>query len=189
MDHETWMRYLIPTFQMEKLEVHEPNYDIIEVFIKYLSPREYPNILDLGAGAGIDMNLLSQKGYFVTGVGFGEKNCNYAKEKFGITIYQMDMHDLSFPDNTFDGVLSIQTFEHSLSPLIVASEISRVLRVGGRVFIDTPDPDDEAMWSSHHPSLLYPKQLERIFRIVGLETIINLSRKHRTQMIFEKVKK
>lgn len=189
MDNETWMMHLIPTLQLDKLEDHEPNYDIIEIFMKYLPPIDYPNILDLGAGAGIDMKVLSEKGYFVSGIGFGKENLEYAKNKYGIKIYEMDMHDLAFPDQTFDGIFSIQTFEHSLSPFIVASEVSRVLRVRGRVLIDTPDPDDEAMWSKHHPGLLYPKQLKLLFSLVELETVKDLSRKHRTQIIFEKVKK
>lgn len=174
------------TLQEDKLEVHEPNYEIIETFIKYLPPRTYPEILDLGAGAGIDMKVLSEKGYSVTGIGFGDENIKYAKEQFGIFILGMDMHQLRFPDHAFDGIFSIQTFEHSLSPFIVASEISRILKSGGRVLIDTPDPDDEAMWSLNHPTLLYPIQLKRLFSLVSLETVIDLSRKHRTQIIFEK---
>lgn len=186
MDSKIWKKYLKPTLQEEKLEVHEPNDEIIKVFAKFLPPNRYPNILDLGAGAGIDMKALSEKGYSVTGIGFGAQNIRYAKEKLGIKIYKMDIHQLDFPDQTFDGILSIQTFEHSLSPFIVASEIHRVLKSRGRVLIDTPDPDDEAMWNVHHPALLYPIQLKRLFSLVGLKTIVDLSRKHRTQIIFER---
>jgi len=186
MKPEIWMKYLKPTLEEDKLEIHEPNHDIIELFTKFLPPTKYPKILDLGAGAGIDMKVLSEKGYFVTGIGFGKENVEYAKEQFGINILQMDMHELIFPDQTFHGIFSIQTFEHSLSPFIVASEISRILKIGGRAFIDTPDPDDEAMWSLNHPALLYPIQLKRLFNLVNLEIVVDLSRKHRTQIIFEK---
>lgn len=187
MNPEAWMKYLKVTLQEDKVEVHEPNHEIIEVFTRFLPPAKYPKILDIGAGAGIDMKVLSEKGYSVTGIGFGKENIKYAKDQFGIKILEMDMHQLTFLDQAFHGILSIQTLEHSLSPFIVASEISRVLKFGGRAFIDTPDPDDEAMWALHHPALLYPIQLKRLFNLVNLEVIIDLSRKHRTQIIFEKV--
>lgn len=183
-----WMKYLKLTLQEDKLEVHEPNVTILETFTQYLPLIRHPHILDIGAGAGIDLKVLKDKGYDVTGIGFGEDNIRYAKEKLGIKLIQMDMHALNFKDETFDGILSIQTFEHALSPFIVASEISRVLKSGGRALIDTPDPDDEAMWSLHHPTLLYPMQLTRLFSLVNLKVITDLSRKHRTQIIFEKEK-
>lgn len=189
MKAETWMSFLKTTLQEDKVEVHAPNLDILEIFTAYLPLTEFPQILEVGAGAGIDMKILIDKGYKVKGIGFGQENIRYAKENFGIEILQMDMHELEFSDVSFDGILAIQTFEHSLSPLIVASEISRVLRVGGRALIDTPDPDDEAMWSLHHPALLYPSQLTRLFKLSGLETIKDLSRKHRTQIMFEKLKR
>jgi 2-polyprenyl-3-methyl-5-hydroxy-6-metoxy-1,4-benzoquinol methylase len=183
---ENWIKYLKVTLQENKLEVHEPNVEILYVFTEYLPSDRYHHVLDIGAGAGIDMKVLMDKGYEVTGIGFGDENIRYAREELGIEIIQMDMHALKFKDETFDGILSIQTFEHALSPFIVASEISRVLKFGGRALIDTPDPDDEAMWSLHHPALLYPKQLRRLFSLVDLQVITDLSREHRTQIIFEK---
>lgn len=185
---DNWMKYLQLTLQEDKLEVHEPNVEILETFTEYLPLDKYPHVLEIGAGAGIDMKVLMDKGYEVTGIGFGYENVRYAREELGIELIQMDMHVLNFKDETFDGILSIQTFEHSLSAFIVASEISRVLKSGGRALIDTPDPDDEAMWSLHHPTLLYPMQLRRLFSLVDLKVIIDLSRKHRTQIIFEKEK-
>ena len=185
---DNWKQYLQLTLQEDKLEVHEPNVTILEAFTEYLPLDRHPHVLEIGAGAGIDMKVLMDKGYKVTGIGFGYENKRYAREELGIDLIQMDMHVLNFKDETFDGILSIQTFEHSLSPFIVASEISRVLKPGGRALIDTPDPDDEAMWAKHHPSLLYPLQLRRLFRLFDLKVIIDLSRKHRTQIIFEKEK-
>jgi len=185
---DNWKKYLQLTLQEDKLEVHEPNVTILEAFTEYLPLDRYPHVLEIGAGAGIDMKVLMNKGYKVTGIGFGYENKRYAGNELGIELIQMDMHVLNFKDETFDGILSIQTFEHSLSPFIVASEISRVLKPGGRALIDTPDPDDEAMWSLHHPTLLYPMQLRRLFSLVNLKVIIDLSRKHRTQIIFEKEK-
>ncbi|GAH63971.1 unnamed protein product, partial [marine sediment metagenome] len=76
--------------------------------------------------------------------------------------------------------------EHALSPYIVASEMCRVLKPGGRLLLDTCDANDDAMWQPWHPSLLYPKQLIKLFDLVGFDLVKDLSRRHRTQIIFEK---
>jgi SAM-dependent methyltransferase len=55
----------------------------------------------------------------------------------------MNAEDLRFEDNTFDCVLSFNTFEHFLRPPVVLSEIHRVLKPGGSVVICF-----EGMWSS-----------------------------------------
>jgi len=186
MKYEKWLQYLDLTLQHGKLENHDPNYDILNKFMEYLPSQEYPRILEVGAGAGVDMRELIERGYDVEGIDLLPINIKYAHEHFGLEIFLMDMHDLNFPGGSFDGILTIQTFEHALSPFIVASEMHRVLRCGGRVFLDTPDADDEGMYQKWHPSVLYPNQLIHLFKSVGFELVKNLSRKHRTQIVFEK---
>lgn len=186
MKREKWLHYLDLTLQHGKLENHDPNHDILETFRTYIPSRIYPKILEIGAGAGVDMSVLIEKGYEAKGVDMLPANIDYAKEHFGLKIFKMDMHDMTFPSGSFDGILSIQTFEHALSPFIAASEMCRVLRYGGRVFLDTPDADDEGMYQKWHPSVLYPKQLIHLFKSAGFCLIENLSRKHRTQIVFEK---
>lgn len=50
-----------------------------------------------------------------------------------------DVHSLSdyFADETFDIVISTAVFEHLAMPWIVAEEISKVLKVGGHVAVET----------------------------------------------------
>jgi SAM-dependent methyltransferase len=50
-----------------------------------------------------------------------------------------DAHRLSsyFPENKFDLVFSAATFEHLAMPWVVATEINKVLKPGGVVFIET----------------------------------------------------
>lgn len=56
-----------------------------------------------------------------------------------------DAHLLSsLVDRSFDFVFSAATFEHLLMPWIVATEIGKVLRVGGAVFVQAPQ-----MWPVH----------------------------------------
>jgi len=185
VNKEKWQKYL-DIVKQEKIENHEPNYDIIKLFSRYMPPESHAKILEVAAGAGVDMTVLRKEGYNVEGIDINPENIRYAQENFGISIHHQDMHDLKFPPLSFDGILSIQTFEHSLSPFIVASEMYRVLRHRGRVFLDTCDPDDDAMWGIWHPSLLHPRQIIKLFNMLKFNLVEDLSRKHRTQIVFEK---
>ena len=70
-----------------------------------------------------------------------------------------DVHDLPFPDNSFDSILSIEVFEHLHNPNIAASELLRVLRPSGTALVSIPflfhihgDPFDYQRFS--HSGLL-----------------------------------
>jgi SAM-dependent methyltransferase len=53
-------------------------------------------------------------------------------------ILVMDMHDMRFPDDSFNVVLSSHSLEHSLDPQKVASEFIRVVRNSGIIAIEVP---------------------------------------------------
>jgi SAM-dependent methyltransferase len=48
-----------------------------------------------------------------------------------------DAHRLPFQDGVFDGVLTMNTFEHLADPVAAAAELFRVLRPGGRLVVRT----------------------------------------------------
>ena len=52
--------------------------------------------------------------------------------------YVCDLHDLPFPDGSFDAVIAVAVLEHVADPFRCASEITRVLRPGGYVYSVTP---------------------------------------------------
>jgi SAM-dependent methyltransferase/uncharacterized protein YbaR (Trm112 family) len=52
--------------------------------------------------------------------------------------YVCDLHDLPFPDGSFDAVIAVAVMEHVADPFRCASEIARVLRPGGYVYSVTP---------------------------------------------------
>lgn len=158
MKEEEWQKYLDTVISQQKIEIHEPNLDIIRLFCKYIPKPDYHRILEIAAGAGVDMKVLLERGYEVEGIDLLPENRSYAKKHFDISIHGQDMHSLKFPSSSFDGILSIQTFEHALSPFIVASEMSRVLRKGGRIFLDTSDPDDRDMWGHITPASSTPRR-------------------------------
>ena len=160
----------------------------VETFKEYAPPEKYPRILDLGAGCGAETKVLMENGYQVVGITFGADNIRYAEEKFGIHLLEMDMHNLLFPKSYFDGVFSVQSFEHAFAPWLVIIELRRVLRDGGRVFLDLPDPDDEEMLRTiWHTSVLYPNQVKALFWKAGFDEVGDVSKRHRLGFFFEKI--
>lgn len=160
----------------------------VKTFAEYAPPDRYPRILNIGAGCGAETDVLREHGYIVTGITFGRDNIEYAREKYGIELLEMDMHNLRFPDGSFDGIFMVQTFEHAFAPWLFIIEMRRVLRDGGVVFSDQPDPDDDAMLRTiWHTSVLYPNQTKALFWKAGFEEVVDLSQKHRLAFFFRKI--
>lgn len=59
---------------------------------------------------------------------FGRYNCDC----------HQDIEAMTFADGSFDAVLCLEVLEHVQDPLKAATEIQRVLRPGGKVFVSTP---------------------------------------------------
>lgn len=65
---------------------------------------------------------------------------NVIEQEWGLfknTDISADAHDIPFRDSVFDGVVCLNSFEHYHSPEKVVSEIQRVLRPGGWVYVLT----------------------------------------------------
>jgi len=148
----------------------------VEKIKQIMPPDKYPRILEIGAGSGSETKALMDAGYDVTGITFGKDNIRYAKEKHGIDLLEMDMHNLEFPEGFFDGVAIIHTFEHALAPHMVVGEIRYVLKNGGRVYLVVPDAKEKTIW---HTNLLYPDQIKALFEYWGFRDLKETELKNR----------
>ena len=161
----------------------------VEEFCNNVPVKQYPKVLDIGAGNGGETKLLIDKGYNVTGITLGIDNVKMAKELYNIDILNIDMNRLDFSINSFDAVMMIQTFEHFLSPFIACIELWRVLKINGLCYLDVPCPKDLPMWSINHTNLLYADQIINMFSMCGFNLTKQLSKKneHRIRLIFKKL--
>lgn len=99
-------------------------------------------ILDVGCGTGNFCIKLAHKGALITGIDLSEKMLTIAqkkaeKEKVDIEFIKMDCQNLQFPDNFFEGVISMATVEFIYNPQKMIAEMFRVCKNRGQILIGT----------------------------------------------------
>ncbi|WIM98930.1 methyltransferase domain-containing protein [Actinoplanes oblitus] len=114
-------------------------------------------VLDAGCGTGaVARALASRAGLHVTGMDILDWNLRMARERAAAAGLQDrtefhlgDYHKLPFPDESFDGVYTMETLVHAADPTAVLKEFHRVLRPGGRlVHFEYAHPPQNAMRAS-----------------------------------------
>ena len=102
-------------------------------------------VLEVGCGGGKTAKALFDRGHSVVGIDFSEEAVSECVSRLGIHAVCAGVCDLPFLDGEFDGVSMVHVTEH-LNPeerCRAASEILRVLRPGGAVFLRTFSEGDQ----------------------------------------------
>lgn len=127
----------------ELLKTVEKDPSRIKYILEYL-PRG--KILEAGCGDAKYVFYLERLGYEVYGIDFVDAIIERNKrlsEKSGIgnssRFRVMDVCKLEFPDNYFDGYLSMGVIEHFQDPTTPLIDAYRVLKEGGVAFITVPN--------------------------------------------------
>lgn len=126
------------------------------IFAKYLEPGaleffdrlDIPpgtKLLDIGCGAGQLTIPSAKKGIDVTGVDLAQNLVDQANERakaegLDVKIVQGDAEALAFPDASFDISLSLIGSMFAPRPELVASEMVRVTRPGGKIIMGNWTP-------------------------------------------------
>ncbi len=124
-------------------------------------PQHCRNVLDLGCGDGWSTQALIKQGKKAVGLTINHREAVHARTQYGLELAVHDMHDLPFPDKSFDAVYCRECYEHSVAPYIALCEMNRVLGVGGYAIINLPW-DDWIREDSHY-SVFSPSQMREMF--------------------------
>jgi len=103
-----------------------------------ITPQQ--RLLDIGCGSGQSAIPAARLGHKVTGIDIAENLITYAKhraklENLNIHFDAGDAESLPYEDNSFDVVISMIGAMFAPRPDRVVSEINRVLRPGGKLYM------------------------------------------------------
>ena len=143
---------------------------------KYIDPLELPKdakILDLGCGPGYFLDQMKSRGYTdLTGVTVSPADKKRCEEKG----HKVQMYDFSFLpqsegyyDESVDFIFLRHTLEHSPYPIFTLMEYNRVLKQGGKIYIEVPAPDCERRheYNLNHYSIFGANQLAALLLRAG----------------------
>ncbi len=137
------------------------------------------DILDVGTGPGVFAVLLTLEGHHVTGIDISEKMLDEAREnaaRYGASpeFIRMDTEDLSFPDESFDMIVSRNVVWIMQDPEAVYRKWLRLLKPGGRIVVfDTGHGKTDFLTQFDHNNEQFIEDYKRRF---GKEPAISFDR-------------
>lgn len=131
-------KLLFPTYRNRYLFVRDS--------LKQLTKNQsFDKALNLGTGEGDYDSMIAPFCGHLTACDINEADVAYARqlnaEVPNLTYRTEDALNLSFPDNSFDLIVSVDVIEHVGKPERMVEEISRILKPGGMALVTFPSLD------------------------------------------------
>jgi len=98
-------------------------------------------ILDVGCGKGEFLFSAKKRGWEPYGVEPSENLANFASKEYGLNIRTATVREAVYPDDFFDVITLNMVLEHVDDPKQLLSEIRRILKPKGLLFIEVPNTD------------------------------------------------
>jgi ubiquinone/menaquinone biosynthesis C-methylase UbiE len=142
-------------------------YEQVKILIK---PHE--RVIEIGFGEGYGTHILSTGCREIVALEIEPEIVAYADEKYRSENCVFKLYDgstIPFPDESFDVAVSFQVIEHVDNDLHFVSELHRVLKKGGRLYLTTPNKrlrlkPGQKPFNRFHKREYYSHELESILR-------------------------
>lgn len=99
-------------------------------------------VLDVGCGSGGFAQLIAERGCEVSGFDASAPLLAIARQTPGASFHHGDVETLPFPDERFDIVTGINSFQYAADPRRALGEARRVSKRGAQIFVATWGPPD-----------------------------------------------
>jgi len=112
-------------------------YNKLISIVPYFNDLGY-SVFEFGTSLGYFLNLMKEKGWKVGGIEISKRAVDYAKEKFGINIYNEDIENFKI-DNTYDLVATFEVIEHLVDVDKFIKKVYNMLNENGIFVFCTPN--------------------------------------------------
>lgn len=144
--------------------------------------RPETSIIDVGCGVNSLLYWIRHtRGAEGVGVDFNQDVADWVKAELDMRVEVGTLEDVGFEPESVDVVTMTEYLEHEPDPKRVLDEVRRVLRPGGHVAIEIPDPSGwparlfkSAWWNLDVPRHLVffePKTLQQMLERCGFEMV------------------
>jgi SAM-dependent methyltransferase len=149
--------------------------DVVKQYVDPLNLPKNAKILDLGCGPGYFLDEMKAREYTdVTGVTLSPSDIKICEDK-GHVIKQYDLSFLpqkdGYYDESVDFIFLRHALEHSPYPIFSLIEYNRILKQGGHIYIEVPQPDCDRKheWNLNHYSIFGQSQLAALLQRTGFD--------------------
>ncbi len=143
-------------------------------------------LLDVGCAMGHFMAFARERGWNVYGVECSRYASQYGRNRWGLRIMDVcDLQEARLPEKHFDACVLIEVAEHLPHPRATFTEIFRLLKPGGMVYVTTPNfgsfrsllqrEDWHAVIPTGHLYLFSAETLSALLASIGFTNTINLT--------------
>ena len=146
---------------------------VVEAYVDPLNLKKDAHILDLGCGPGYFLDMMKEREYTnVTGVTLSPGDIKLCESKG----HRVKPYDLSFLpqkdgyyDESVDFIFLRHALEHSPYPIFSLMEYNRILKQGGKIYIEVPAPDCDRKHETNlnHYSIFGATQLAALIDRTG----------------------
>lgn len=147
--------------------------EVVKSYVDPLNLAKDATILDLGCGPGYFLDEMKSRGFTnLVGVTLSPGDVKLCEDK-GHTIKKYDLSFIpqkdGYYDESVDFIFLRHALEHSPYPIFSLMEYNRILKQGGRLYIEVPAPDCDRQheFNPNHYSILGQNQLAALLVRTG----------------------
>ncbi|MFA5133285.1 MAG: methyltransferase domain-containing protein [Patescibacteria group bacterium] len=161
--------------QAKDFDIKKSIYNFLED--KILSGQ---NILDIGCGFGTLLDIFKKnKNINAYGIELGDLDVKFSREKYGLDVFQISLEEFAAKEENygkFDVIILHHTLEHLPEPLASLSQIKKLLKPQGILYIGVPNilnikkrPD--IFFQVGHPLSFSPHSLKSLLEKAGFGVV------------------